>query len=175
MRVIEHRRHSRRDPSGIHLNPEGLDLARRVAPAIGRFDRVVASPKPRAIETAQALGFTVDEVLPELGMLPDDVGLSIDELHPRSFADYVRIVKRSEAMGEYARSQANLMREQLERVRDGGRLLMVSHGGIIEFGASAAYPGEAHSWGELLGYLEGVRLTLSRGEWVRGEVLRAPK
>jgi broad specificity phosphatase PhoE len=175
MRVIEHRRHSRRDPVGIHLNREGLELARRVASKIGRFDRVVTSPKPRAVETAEALGFTVDAVLPELAVMPDDVGLSIDELHPRSFADYVRIAGRSEAMAEYAEGQAKLMRAELERLPDGSRLLMVSHGGIIEFGAASARPVDAMAWGEPVGYLEGVRFSLSDGEWVRGEVLRIPK
>jgi broad specificity phosphatase PhoE len=174
MRVVEHRRHSRRDPAGIHLNRAGLELARRIAPTLGAFDRVVTSPKPRALETAQALGFTVDAVLPELGVMPDDVGIAVDELHPRSFGDYVRLTERSEAMAEYAQQQAELMREELERLRDGSRLLMVSHGGIIEFGAAAARPSDAKSWGEPAGYLEGFRLSLSRGEWVRGEVLRAP-
>ncbi|MGA8709818.1 MAG: histidine phosphatase family protein [Thermoplasmata archaeon] len=175
MRVLEHRRHSRRDPAGIHLNREGLELARRIAPTLGRFDRVVTSPKPRALETAEALGFSVDALLPELAMMPDDVGLPIDELHPRSFADYVRFVGRSEAMADYAQTQATLMREELERLPDGGRLLLVSHGGIIEFGAAGARPGDAMTWGEPVGYLEGIRLTLSRGEWVRGEVLRTRK
>jgi len=175
MRVIEHRRHSRRDPVGIHLNREGLELARHIAPTLGRFDRVVSSPKPRAVETVQALGFPVDALLPELAMMPDDVGLSIDELHPRSFADYVQIAGRSEAMAEYAQRQAALMCEELERLPDGGRLLMVSHGGIIEFGAAASRPQDAMTWGEPVGYLEGIRLTLSRGEWVGGEVLRTPK
>jgi broad specificity phosphatase PhoE len=175
MRIIEHRRHSRRDPVGIHLNREGLELARRVAPTLGRFDRVVSSPKPRAVETAQALGLTVDALLPELAMMPDDVGLPVDELQPRSFADYVRFVARSETMAEYAQGQATLMREELERLPEGGRLLMVSHGGIIEFGAAAARPADAMTWGAPAGYLEGVRLTLSRGEWVRGEVLRTRK
>jgi broad specificity phosphatase PhoE len=174
MRVIEHRRHSRRDPAGIHLNREGVELARRVAPTLPSFDRVVASPKPRAVETAQALGLSVDAIVPELGVMPDDVGITVDELHPRSFGDYVRLTERSEAMAEYARQQAALMREELERLRDGGRLLMVSHGGIIEFGAAAACPADAKGWGAPVGYLEGVRLSLSRGEWVRGEVLRTP-
>jgi broad specificity phosphatase PhoE len=175
MRVLEHRRHSHRDPAGIHLNREGVELARRVAPTLGRFDRVVASPKPRAIETAETLGFTVDAVLPELAVMPDDAGLAIDELNPRSFADYVRIAARSEAMGEYAEGQATVMRAELERLPDGGRLLMVSHGGVIEFGAAGALPREATAWGPPVAHLEGVRLSLSRGEWVRGEILRVAK
>jgi broad specificity phosphatase PhoE len=175
MRVVEHRRHSRRDPANIHLSREGVALARRVARTLVRFDRVVTSPKPRAVETAQALGFPVDAVLPDLGVMPDDVGLPIDELNPRSFADYVHVIERSEAMAEYALRQATRMREELERLPEGGRLLMVSHGGVIEFGAAASRPQDALSFGPPAGYLEGVRLFLDRGAWVRGEVLRVPK
>jgi broad specificity phosphatase PhoE len=175
MRVLEHRRHSRRDPTGIHLSRDGVALARRVAPTIGRFDRVVASPKPRAVETVQALGLSLDAVLPDLSVMPDDVGLVVDTPSPRSFADYVRATERSEATAEYALRQATLMREELARLPEGGRLLMVSHAGVIEFGAAASRPQDALSWGPSAGYLEGVRLFLDRGEWVRGEVLRAPK
>jgi broad specificity phosphatase PhoE len=175
MRVLEHRRHSHRDPASIHLNRKGIELARRVAPTLGRFDRVVTSPKPRAFETAEALGFRVDAVVPGLAMMPEDVGLSVEVLNARSFADYVRLAEQSEALGEFARDQADLMREELERVPDGGRLLLVSHGGIIEFGAAAACPREAAGWGPQVAHLEGVRLSLSRGEWVGGEVLRVAK
>ena len=173
MQVIEHRRHSRRETGGVHLSNEGRALARRVARTIGRFDRVVTSPKPRAIETAEALGFTVDTTLAELGEMPDDAGLSDDEFGNHTFVDYVRSVQRSEAAAEYAHRQADLMRTQLARLPESnGRLLMVSHGGIIELGAAVARPDEARGWGDGLGHLEGVRLYLDRGKWVRGEVLR---
>lgn len=175
MRVVEHRRHSRRDPGDPHLSREGLELARRVAPTLGRFDRVVSSPKRRAIETAEALGFSVDAEVPDLALMPDDVGPAFDELNPRSFAEYVRAAARNRSLGEYARRQAKVMREELSRVPDGGRLLIVSHGGVIEFGAAAARSRDAMTWGEPTGYLEGVRLTLERGRWVRGEVLRVSK
>ena len=175
MRVIEHRRHSRREPGDVHLSREGRALARRVAGTIGRFDRVVTSPKPRAVETAEALGFPVDATVPELAEMPDDVGLPDEPFGRRSFADYVRAVERSEAVAEYARRQAELMRKELAGLRDpDGRLLMVSHGGVIELGAAAARPVEARHWGEPLGLLEGVRLYLERGKWVRAEVLRVP-
>jgi len=175
MRVVEHRRHSRRESGDVHLSRAGRALARRVAATIGPFDRVVTSPKHRAVETAEALGFAVDATLPELAEMPDDVGLSDDVLGDRSFADYVRAVERSEAVAEYAHRQAELMRQQLARLTDpDGRLLMVSHGGVIELGAAAARPEEARDWGGPLGHLEGVRLYLDRGKWVRGEVLRVP-
>jgi len=172
MRVLEHRRHSRREPATPHLSPEGVALAHRVARTIGRFDRVMTSPKPRAVETAEALGFTVDATLPELAEMPDDAGLPVDALGLHTFADYVRGVVRSRATAEYARRQAELMHRELQRLPENGRLLFISHGGVIEFGAAAARPQEARTWGNPLGHLEGVRLFLDRGKWVRGEVLR---
>jgi len=173
MRVIEHRRHSRREPGDVHLSREGRELARRVARTMGRFDRVVTSPKPRAVETAEALGFHVDATIEELAEMPDDAGLSDDVLGDRTFAACVLAVQRSQAVAEYAHCQAELMRKQLARLpKPDGRLLMVSHGGVIELGAAAALPEEARDWGPPLGLLEGVRLYWDRGRWVRGEVLR---
>ena len=172
MRVVEHRRHSRRDPAGVHLNVEGLELVRRLRPTIGRFDRVVASPKPRALETAQSLGFEVDALLPDLAEMPEDAGVNVAALEHRSFAEYVRWVGRSEVASRYARHQAEVMRAELEKTPDGGRMLMVSHGGVIEFAAAGTEVPEVAGWGPPVEYLEGVRFYLDRGRWVRGEVLR---
>jgi len=172
MRIVEHRRHGHRDADGIHLSRDARDLARRLAPTLGRFDRVVASPKPRAVETAEALGGRVDAVLPDLAEMPDDRGLATGVGSARSFADYVRWTERSAVAGQYGRHLGELMRSELERLPDGSRLLMVSHGGVVEFSAAAARPHEAAGWGPPVGYLEGVRLSLEHGRWVRGEVLR---
>lgn len=172
MRVVEHRRHSERDPASVHLNERGVALARRIGPSLGRFDRVVSSPKPRAVETVQALGLTLDATLPALATLPDDAGLDMAAESPRSFADYVRLTERHPRMAEFAREHAALMQAELERLPEGGRLLMISHAGVVEFGAAAARPSEARSWGPTANPLEGVRLSLDGGRWVRGEVLR---
>jgi hypothetical protein len=51
---------------------------------------------------------------------------------------------------------------------------MISHAGVIEFGAAAALPGLARTWGAPLGYLEGVRLTWDGHRWADGEILRVP-
>ena len=174
MREVEHRRHSRRDHGAIHLNEEGRAIARRVAPTLGRFDRVVSSPVPRALDTVEALGLSVDAVLPELAMVPDDVQRVLEAFPPRSFSDYVRLARRRRFVAEYARQQAELMRRELERLPEGGRLLIVSHGGVIELGAAAARGHDVLGFGATADYLEGVRLILEQGEWVRAEVLRLP-
>ena len=174
MRTVEHRRHSRRDPGAVHLNPDGIEVARSVATTIGRFDRVVSSPVPRALETVEALGLSADALVPELALIPDEVQRVLELFPPRSFADYVRLVRRRTALAEYARRVAERTRDELLRVPDGGRLLIVSHGSVIELGAASARAHDALSFGPAVGYLEGVRLFLDGREWVRGEVVRVP-
>jgi broad specificity phosphatase PhoE len=172
MRFLEHRRHSQRDPAGPHLSATGLALARRVASTLGPFDRVVTSPKPRAVETAVAMGYTVAAELEELSAMPGELQTLVDAFHPRTFADYARLVGRSPALAEYAQSQEALWRHELEGVPEGGRLLIVSHGGVIESGSVIAAPGSSEAWGPTLGYLEGIRLYRDRGRWVRAEIVR---
>jgi broad specificity phosphatase PhoE len=172
MRLLEHRRHSMRDPASPHLSTAGVALAQRVASSVGPFDRVVTSPKPRAVETAVAMGFPVDAELEELSVMPDDLLSLLDALKPRSFADYAALVGRYPAMAEYAHGQEALWRRELKRVPDGGRLLIVSHGGVIESGAVMAAPSSAEAWGPALGYLEGIRLYRDGDRWIRAEVVR---
>jgi broad specificity phosphatase PhoE len=172
MRLLEHRRHSMREPASPHLSAAGVALAQRVAPTIGPFDRVVTSPKPRAVETAAAMGFRVDAELESLSVMPDALQEAIDSFKPRSFADYAALVERNPTMARYARSQEALWRRELKRVSNGGRLLIVSHGGVIESGAVIAAPTAAGAWGPTLGYLEGIRLYRDGDRWVRAEVLR---
>jgi broad specificity phosphatase PhoE len=59
---------------GSHLSAEGVALARVVGEALGPFALVVTSASPRAVETAIAMGFAVDDTL-ELpsGYVPGEV------------------------------------------------------------------------------------------------------
>jgi broad specificity phosphatase PhoE len=175
MRTLEHRRHSRRDrPGGVHLNVAGLALAQRVAPTLPRFDRVVTSPLPRAVETAQALGFTVDDVLPDLAHTPGELESVWDEVVERGFPAAVELVDRSPAVAAFGRAQAELWARELLRVPDGGHLLMVSHGGVIEVGTVSAMPDRSRGLGPVIGYLEGVRLRHDGRAWVDGDAIRVP-
>lgn len=172
MRLLELRRHSQREPAGPHLSAAGVTLAHRVAATLGPFDRVVTSPKLRAVETAVAMGFRVDAELEELSPMPDDLVNLVEALGARSFADYATLVGRYPAEAEYARSQEALWCRELERVSEGGRLLIVSHGGVIESGAVIAARASAEAWGPALGYLEGIRLYREGDRWVRAEIVR---
>src|SRR6266545_2150702 len=70
MRWLEVRRHSltRKDSArdrGSHLSADGVALARLVGESLGPFASVVTSASPRAIETAVAMGFAVDDTVAE--------------------------------------------------------------------------------------------------------------
>ena len=73
MRTLEVRRHTMRRKPGQRLSQDGIELARLVGDGSGHFDLVVSSDVPRAIETAIAMGYEVNEIDPMLGQLPDDV------------------------------------------------------------------------------------------------------
>lgn len=174
MRTLEHRRHSERDPGAAHLNEAGRQRARSVGAGLPRFDRVVTSPAPRAIETAEALGLRVDAtVVPLLEMLEQGEFSSLN-LTSRTFEESASGLGRDPQLAAFAAAQLELWRTELERVPEGGRLLMISHGGLIELGAAFALPEVVRGWGAPLGYLEGVRLVWDGRRWLSPKVLRVP-
>ena len=84
MRVLEIRRHSltKKGPgrgSGSHLSQKGVALARRIGQTAGPFGRVSVSRVPCALETAIAMGFAADDMIPALG--PDDASLFAEVGH----------------------------------------------------------------------------------------------
>ena len=172
MRVLEHRRHGLRPKGQPHLIQSGVTDARRIGAATGPFDRVVTSPAPRAIETAVAMGYAVGTELAELFSIPDAVQNELDQDGSLAFAGAARAIARDGEAAQFARRQAELWHEILAEVPDGGQVLMISHGGIIELGAVAAVPSLGKSGGEHLQPLEGVRLELEGEQWARGTVLR---
>ncbi|HYA10292.1 MAG TPA: histidine phosphatase family protein, partial [Thermoplasmata archaeon] len=88
MRTLVHLRHAERQPGGPHLTERGARAAAEVARRLPRFDRAITSPKPRAVETAEAMGYGVARELPDLGGLPDELDRWVVRASPRSFADY---------------------------------------------------------------------------------------
>ncbi len=48
---------------GSHLSASGVELARLVGMQLGAFGYVLTSASPRAIETAVAMGYAVDDAI----------------------------------------------------------------------------------------------------------------
>ncbi|MCI4340729.1 MAG: histidine phosphatase family protein [Thermoplasmata archaeon] len=171
MRSIDYRRHSRRDPGAVHLNDEGRALARRIGAASGPFDRVVTSTVPRAIETAEAMGFPVSDRRPELATWGPGVEAALGPII--DWSDYARALRRSPTVARFAELQRSILLGVARALPEGGRALVVSHGGVLEIGAVAALPEADHrAWGGPAGYCEGIQLTFDSDRFFRGTPLR---
>ena len=171
VRTLEVRRHTMRTKPGQHLSQAGVDRARRVGGTLGDFDRVVTSTVPRAYETAIAMGFAVDEQLAALNTLGIGVDQEIDWW--RGCAAFAGIARHGGATAAFASRQAALWRQIVLSVPDGGRVLVITHGGIVEAGTVGCLPAVDYTaWGPSCDYCEGVELRFDDDHWVSARLLR---
>lgn len=165
-----------RTKPGPHLSHAGVDLARSVGEGMGAFDVVVTSTAARAYETAIAMGFAVDEQIHELDPVwPDDVAAEVDaDAQWPGFAEAARRHPDG-AFVALGRKLADIHAAIVERLPDGGRALLVSHGALIECATIGCMPEiDFDGWGRACGYCEGVRLSWDSGRWTGAELLRVP-
>jgi len=171
MKTIEIRRHSIRSKSSDHLNQPGVSLARLVGQNLGPFDRVLTSTLPRAIETAIAMGFGVDEFNETMSSYDNNVGHEAP--WPLSLAGYAQVVSKGGAAAQYANQLVAVYTKLANYLMDGRAALVVNHGGILELGAVACLPNADHfAWGSHFDYCEGIRLHWDKDKFVDGEILR---
>jgi broad specificity phosphatase PhoE len=184
MRSIEIRRHSYTKKGegrgqGSHLSAEGVALARVIGATIGPCEYVLTSQVPRTLETAIAMGFAVDEQLGVLGDLPPDV---FDEIghHDRwtweaPFTRFAQVIARQGATARLGQCQREAWIAAVESVSAGGRVLVISHGRIIEAGVVTCFPdADMASWGGPFQHCEGVRLQYDEGRFTAIDFLRLP-
>ena len=171
MKSIEIRRHSIRSKPGEHLNQQGVTLARLVGQNLGPFDRVVTSTLPRAIETAIAMGFGVDEQNELMSSYGNDV--EREAPWPLSLAGYAEVVRSGGIAAQYANQLLVVYTKLADYLMDGRAALVINHGGIAEMGAVACLPDADHfAWGPHFECCEGVRLFWDNGKFVNAEILR---
>ncbi len=123
------------------------------------------------------MGFAVDEVEPRLAGA-DGLG----ETFPGSaevdwaagYGGMARLIAQGGALATFARQQAVIWHELAQGLPDGGRLLVITHGGgFLDGTAITCLPQAAHAaWGPPSRYCEGVRLTCSGITCLDCEVLR---
>ncbi|MAF13190.1 hypothetical protein CMK11_22275 [Candidatus Poribacteria bacterium] len=172
MRYLEVRRHSARVKPSQHLSREGVDLARRIGATRGPFARVFTSPVTRAIETAVAMGFAIDEDLPALGT--DHLPIVGPEVNfDGGFLAWATAARTGGETVPYVRSQADLWHRVATALDDGEAALLIGHEGIMEGGAVGCLPDEDHAaWGPMCGFCEGVRLRHDGQRFADVEILR---
>jgi broad specificity phosphatase PhoE len=173
MRVLDVRRHCLTKKGagrgrGSHLSAEGVQQARHIGERLGPYDLVLTSHIPRTLETALAMGFAVDDQLAVLGDIAPDVWVEIGH-HERwaweePFAVFAQIMAQGGATARLGQAQRQAWKEALEVVPDGGRVLIISHGRVIEAGLVACFPdGDYATWGAPFHHGEGARLTYADG------------
>jgi broad specificity phosphatase PhoE len=175
MRALEVRRHSYTKKgagrgTGSHLSGQGVALARKIGTLSGPFDLVLTSLVPRTLETAIAMGYAVDDQRHVLGDIPS---AAIEELGHHDcwtwaepFVQFARLAASGSATARLGCRQREAWIAALESVPPDSRVLIVSHGRIIEAGLVACIPdGDVAAWGRPFAHCEGVRMTYDQGRF----------
>jgi len=147
---------------------------------MGTFAKVFCSDVPRTLETAIAMGYAVDDAL----VVPPglmEAAMDVVGHHERwsweypwqTFATYLRSPGPVENLGTWLRQS---WIHVLLSVEDGERVLVISHGRVIEIGVIACLPDiptdEFVNWGDALRHGEGVRLSFADGRFGNPVLLR---
>ncbi len=175
MPILEIRRHAQRQDRADDqsaLSAAGRQMCERLAREAYSYALVVASPLPRAKETAERIAGRLDAVEP--GLLPD-LGSHAASLFGelRTLADWARLLRDEPEARRFAQEQLPTWAGIAARVGEKDRVLAVSHGGIIELPAiflmeQLGVPIEGPSFG----YGEGVALTYAGRKLAKLETLR---
>jgi broad specificity phosphatase PhoE len=184
MRWVEIRRHSLTKKGaargrGSCLSGEGVALARAVGAELGPMVYVVASPSARAVETALAMGFAVDDTvdLPAADpAAPADPAAQPDPwAWPHPYLAYAELIRRGEGIAAVAQAHRAHWTGIAENLAEGTAALVVGHSGTLEPALVACLPGANHqAWGAPFGHCDGARLGFENGRFITVRFRRAP-
>jgi len=180
-RWLEVRRHSltKKAPGrgrGSHLSAEGIALAREIGAQLGPIAYVMTSVSPRAVETAVAMGYAVDDTidLPS-GYVAGEVEHHDQWAWARPYERYAELIARRGELAAVARAHRAIWTEVVAAVPEGSAALLVSHGGSIEPAlVSCLIEADHASWGAPFGHCDGVRLSFEGGRFTGVQFHRAP-
>jgi broad specificity phosphatase PhoE len=179
MRWIDVRRHSytKKGPTrdrGSHLSTDGVVAARAVGGTLGSITYVLTSRSPRAVETAIAMGFAVDDTaeMPS-GYVPGEVEHHDQWTWPQPFAVYASLISSGNGLTAIAHANRQLWLNALAQVPEGNGALVIGHGGTLEPTLVACAPAADHaSWGTAFGHLDGARLEFDHDNLVSVQIRR---
>jgi phosphohistidine phosphatase SixA len=171
MKVIELRRHATRAKDADALSPEGLDLARRVAPSLrGGYTTFVSSGAERATQTLLELWPPASGAIDvESGLQSpvEDRWRAAGKAAGSSHLERIR-AQDPELVERESQRLAGVVRAMAASAADGIRVLAVGHTPLIE----AAILGLTGSTLEPLGECEGAALTFEGDRVTTVEELR---
>ncbi len=173
MKTLEIKRHAMRNKPDKHLSKQGTELAKFAGKQMGKYELVITSALPRAIETATQMGYSVDKQISELGELPETIQSKIR--WPNTLSAISEITRENSDRLKFSVDQASLWQSQLKAAPEESRILTISHGGIMELGnigclsQNSQIPTE-----DPFGYCEGVRMKYQGSSCARINFIRMP-
>ena len=171
MKILEFRRHTKRSKSSPHINQDGVDKARNLGNKLGKYDLVVSSCAPRAIETAVAMGYAVDEICDEISKTPDSIEDEV--VWGLNFEEFAKVIRKKGKTHEYVQQLADFVLDFSDKIPENGTALMISHGGLLELLTIGCFPNEDYkSWGKYLSTCEGVKIYIKDRSFEKVELLR---
>lgn len=170
---LEHRRHSIRDHSNPHLSKKGILLANQVGRSLGQFDYIFSSISTRAVETTVAMGYSITATI-DFGQVSKNIEVKNDNLSfPSTFHEYSIAYNEKRYIYHYCKNLVTLFMETLQSLEDNAKVLVISHGGIIEASTIGFLPTfDFNTWGKEVAQCEGVQLTYNGNNFLDGKILR---
>jgi broad specificity phosphatase PhoE len=149
---------------GSHLSEAGVMLAGEVGGALGKMNYVCTSDRPRSMETALAMGFAVDETVPfSCGYIAGEFEHHEQWAWQRPYTEFDRrVADRGTRLSRLALEDKQVWTRIASQLPDGGRALIISHGGSIEPVLVACCEYENFDgWGKPFAHCDGVSLSFN--------------
>ena len=170
MPTLEIRRHSYKGDSD-HLSHEGIQLARRLGSEMGPFELVITSHLLRAVETACAMGFAINETNQDLALLPSEVLAEVN--WQGGYPEFARAISCPGPTQDFGFKLKQICTSLMNGLTDIQQVLIISHGGLIEAATVACCGSDSvSSWNFAAGNCEGARIHYHEGSFQRPKPLR---
>jgi broad specificity phosphatase PhoE len=162
-----------RDGKNPHISNQGLQLAYDKAKNLPTsFDVVLSSISSRAIETSIALGFSITDTINFKNATPNVPSDPKFENGFDSYQEYKDLISTNLYFSTFSDNLVNLITEKLKTYSEAQRILLVTHGGVIECSTIGFLPNyDYKTWGLSSKHCEGVKLQFKNNSCVFGEKL----
>jgi broad specificity phosphatase PhoE len=171
MKYLELRRHAPRNATGEILSEEGFETAQHVGQSLHQFDLVVTSELSWAFETAITMGYSVEIQLNAQAYEKEEGDEEVNRY--ASLADYAELIKNSSGIARWAQAQSEYFLSIIKMLHEGGKALVITHGGAIDTTAVACFPNADYKrWGLSFEYSEGYCLSFENGMFLDFKIRR---
>lgn len=183
MKIVEIRRHSKRDAEG-NLSREGKALCAKAGKTLETgYTVFISSSKPRAIQTLQAFGAAEHKVDDRFTALPGNKIARYEKKAEKKakkksltlLQSYFKVKEIKRVLRKVGKDVLAAIQDVARNLSEDGKALIVSHGGTIEPAVLAAIGGDFSlkaMGGEELKECEGAKFYFESDRLARVDVIR---